>query len=330
MSHIFRSDDVSVGERVVVRRSLPEGFSDVIGHVTALEPLTVRPQEVGGFPSSLEAVVIPDEQVHIVKKLSPRMVRNSDIRHAETAYAKAFPGVEHTWTADGQWLMRAGDGVTERSNSATPLGRSAGFVPVPLAEIEAFYARHDLPVTLQLPERIGKAAERLVDAGGWDLGPEILTMVRSLDDLSDLPPMETGLAFSVDKQPDEQWLSKYHFRGTALPVTALKLLREDIDGTMGFAQLRDADGNTVAITRATLTESGDGTVWLGYSAVEVDPGHRRRGLGTTLGAHVLHWGRDLGADKAYLQVINSNQAGIRLYEKLGFIEQHRHRYAVKK
>ena len=329
MSHIFRSDEVAVGERVVVRRRLPEGFSDVIGHVTALDPLTVRPQEVGGFPSALDAVVIPDEQVHIVKKLSPRMVRNSDIRHVETAYAKAFPGIEHTWTTDGQWLMRAGDGVTERSNSATPLGRSAGFVPVPIEEIEAFYARHHLPVTLHIPERIGKPAERLVQAGGWELGPEILTMVRRLDDLTSLPG-EGALTFSVDKQPDKQWLSKYHFRGRALPVEALKLLREDIDGTMGFAQLRTDEGETVAITRATLTESEDGTVWLGYSAVEVDEAHRRQGLGTLLGASILRWGRELGADSAYLQVISSNTAGIGLYEKLGFIEQHRHRYAVKK
>lgn len=153
-------------------------------------------------------------------------------------------------------------------------------------------------------------------------------MVRPLDELPE-PPQEEALTFSVDKQPDEQWLSKYHFRGTALPVQALKLLREDIDGTMGFAQLRDAEGETVAITRATLTESEDGTVWLGYSAVEVDEAYRRRGLGTALGAHILRWGRELGAEKAYLQVISSNTAGIGLYEKLGFIEQHRHRYAVK-
>ncbi|MDO5453520.1 MAG: GNAT family N-acetyltransferase, partial [Corynebacterium sp.] len=166
MSRIFRSDAVSVGERIVVRRRFGETFSDVIGHVTALDPLTVRPQEVGGFPSSLDEVVVPDEQIHIVKRLSPRTIRNSDIRHVETAYAKAFPGVEHTWTEDGQWLMRAGDGITERSNSATPLGPSAGFTELPLAEIEAFYSRHDLPVQLHIPERIGKPAERLVGAGG--------------------------------------------------------------------------------------------------------------------------------------------------------------------
>lgn len=321
MSRIFRSDSVEVGERVVVRRRLGDVFSDVIGHVTALDPLSVRPQSVGGYPSSLEVVVIPATDIHVVKRLSPRRIRNSDIRHVETAYARAFPGISQQWTSDGQWLMRAGDGITERSNSATPLGRSAGFAPVPLDEIRDFYARHDLPVRLHLPERIGASAEKILS--GWSLSPEILVMTRTL---SDLPP-RSDEDFSVDPQPDDEWLALYHFRGRALPEQALRLLSQEIEGEMGFGRLRVA-GETVAITRATLTRSDDDRLWLGYSAVEVAETYRRRGLGTRLGADILSWGASRGATDAYLQVVATNTVGIALYKKLGFIEHHRHRYAT--
>lgn len=321
MSYIFRSDDIAVGDRVVARRRFGDKFSDVIGHVTALNPLTVRPQEVGGYPSSLEAVVIPDDVLHIVKKLSPRTVRNSDIRRVEEAYAKAFPGQVHEWTSDGHWLMRAGDGITERSNSATPLGPSAGFTPVPLDEIDAFYARHNLPTLLHVPERIGTSAERLVT--DWQLSPEIVVMTRRLQDL---PTPAGEFEFRIDATPDNDWLDLYHFRGQQLPVAALRALHDDIDGTMGFGRLL-ANGRTVAITRATLTTSGDGSVWLGYSAVEVAEDYRRRGLGTQLGAEILRWGARNGAAQAYLQAISTNTAGIGLYSKLGFLEHHRHRYA---
>lgn len=323
MSRIFRSDSVRVGERVVVRRRIDGSFSDVIGHVLSLDPLVVRPQEVGGYPSSLPTLVIPASQIHIVKRLSPRRIRNSDIRHVETAYARAFPGSSQQWTRDGQWLMRAGDGITERSNSATPLGRSAGFTPVPLAEITEFYAARDLPVRLHIPERIGASAEKVIE--GWSLSPEILVMTRSL---ADLPAVDSGFDFSVDPQPDDEWLSLYHFRGRELPEHALRQLSTEIDGTMGFGRLR-LGGETVAITRATLTASDDGRVWLGYSAVEVSQAYRRRGLGTRLGAEILAWGAAEGATAAYLQVISSNEAGIKLYEKLGFLEHHRHRYATR-
>lgn len=324
---IFRSDEVAVGDRVVVRRLLPDTpghLSDIIGHVVSVSPLVLRPQSVGGFISSAEPIEVPDELVKVVKKLSPRRIRNSDIRAVETATAKAFPGIEHTWTRDGQWLMRAGDGITERSNSAAPLGRSAGFGQVPLDEIRAFYERHNLPVKVLIPERIGVPAAKLVESGGWELGPEIIVMTRELTAL-DLPAAE--YTFRIDDQPDDDWLALYHFRGQPLPVHALRLLQDQIDGEMGFGRLLAPSGETVAITRGTLTSSEDGRVWLGYSAVEVAGAYRRRGLGTRLGAEMLAWGVSRGATDAYLQVIASNTAGRALYTKLGFIEHHRHRYA---
>ncbi|AKK11906.1 N-acetylglutamate synthase, CG3035 family [Corynebacterium uterequi] len=333
MSRIFRSDEVQVGERVVVRRRVGDKASDIIGHVTSLEPFTVRPQERGGAPSSLPEVTVPAADIIIVKRLSPRRVRNSDIRHVEAAHAKAFPGIDHTWSSDGQWLLRAGDGVTERSNSATPLGASAGFTALPIGEILDFYARHRLPARLHIPERLGRAAEQLVAAEphAWQLSPEILVMTRPLDDIDphEPPNLPEGLSARVDDTLDDAWLALYHFRGQRLPVRALEWLQKDIDGTMGFARLLDATGATVAITRATLTTSDDGTHWLGYSAVEVADGWRRRGLGTALGRTVMAWGAAHGAQQAYLQVIGTNDAGIGLYGKLGFIEHHRHRYATR-
>lgn len=339
-----------VGDRVIVRRRLadtPGHLSDVIGHVEQLSPLRIRPQLVGGLPSSAAAIEIEPQLVKVLKVLSPRRVLNSDIRAIETATARAFPGVEHSWTSDGQWLMRAGDGITERSNSATPLGRTAGFGAVPLAEFESFYARHGLPLRVHLPERIARNAERMCQDANWKHGPEISVMARHISQepepsmpaappvsgalcASPLPELElpAGYAVCVDTQPDEEWLGMYHFRGHALPYRALRLLMDDIDGELGFARLVHEE-KTVAITRATITSSDDDRRWLGFSAVEVSPAYRRRGLGTQLGRAVLQWGAQRGADHAYLQVISSNEAGIGLYTRLGFIEHHRHHYAER-
>lgn len=327
----FRSHNPKIGDRVVVRRRI-EGanvhWTDVIGHVIGIDPLVVRPQSIGGLPSEAEGIEIPEHQLEVVKILSPRTIRNSDIRAVEVATAKAFPGLSNEWA--GGWLMRAGDGITERSNSASPLGPTTGFDPVPLDVIEQFYATHKLPVRLHIPERIGKPAQKIVSAepDAWTMGPEILVMTRQL---STIEPYELpeGLFFRVDEQPDDEWLNMYHFRGQALPPEALELLRTKIDGRMGFARLVTAAGQTVAITRATIT-AAESRTFLGYSAVEVAPAYRRRGLGTALGARIQRWGADMGAGEAYLQVISANEAGIGLYTKLGFAEHHRHRYAERR
>ncbi|CAB0620545.1 N-acetyltransferase [Corynebacterium diphtheriae] len=291
---------MQVGDRIVVRQ---EEF-DTIGHVLSVEPLIVRPHARGGLPSNAEPVRIDNPL--IIKRLSPRTVRNADIRAIEVATAKAFPGIEHTWC--GQWLLRAGDGVTERSNSAAPLGPQALFTPVPYEEIKEFYRRHNLPALILVPERIAPAIP--------DEGPEIIVMTHPLDNVSEINDLHAEFL----DQPDDDWLELYHFRGKALPRHALELLRTTIDGRMCFGRLK-RDGKTVAITRGTITDG-----YLGYSAVEVAPEYRRQGLATELGAAMLAWGKAHSAHTAYLQVIESNAAGIGLYHKLGFVEHHRHKY----
>ncbi|KAA9289194.1 N-acetylglutamate synthase, CG3035 family [Corynebacterium amycolatum] len=359
--------EVAVGRRVIVRRALTDEealasgkkTTDIIGHVLSMDPFVVRPQVHAGVRAdeSVAAVDFSDKHILIVKALPDHPVRNSDIRAVETATAKAFPGIAHV--VESGWLLRAGDGITERSNSALPLEPGASTQPVPLEKIKSFYDSHDLPVRIAIPDRIAKPAQALVAGPEWTVGPDITVMTRALD--GDLPPAELaaesdGAAQVLDEhsaeqvldehsveladvqvdiadQPDDDWLGLYHFRGTTLPEHALQFLRNEIDGRMCFGRLQVPDNNapegirTVAITRGTLTESDDGRVWLGFSAVEVAADMRRRGLGTLLGIHMMHWGAQHGADSAYLQVLGSNEAGIALYRTLGFTEHHRHRYA---
>lgn len=350
--------EVAVGRRVIVRRALTDEealasgkkTTDVIGHVLSMDPFVVRPQVRAGVRAdeSVAAVDFSDKHILIVKALPDHPVRNSDIRAVETATAKAFPGIAHV--VESGWLLRAGDGITERSNSALPLEPGASTQPVPLEKIKSFYDSHDLPVRIAVPDRIAKPAQALVAGPEWTVGPDIVVMTRSLD--GDLPPAELAaesdsaaqvldehsveladVQVDIADQPDDDWLGLYHFRGTTLPEHALQLLRNEIDGRMCFGRLQVPDNNapegmrTVAITRGTLTESDDGRVWLGFSAVEVAADMRRRGLGTLLGIHMMHWGAQHGADSAYLQVLGSNEAGIALYRTLGFTEHHRHRYA---
>lgn len=350
--------EVAVGRRVIVRRALTDKealangkkTTDVIGHVLSMDPFVVRPQVRAGMRAdeSVAAVDFSDKHILIVKALPDHPVRNSDIRAVETATAKAFPGIAHV--VESGWLLRAGDGITERSNSALPLEPGASTQPVPLEKIKSFYDSHNLPVRIAVPDRIAKPAQALVAGPEWTVGPDIVVMTRSLDE--DLPPAVLGaesdsaeqvldehsaklanVQVDIADQPDDDWLELYHFRGTTLPEHALQLLRNEIDGRMCFGRLQVPDDNapegmrTVAITRGTLTESDDGRVWLGFSAVEVAADMRRRGLGTLLGIHMMHWGAQHGADSAYLQVLGSNEAGIALYRTLGFTEHHRHRYA---
>ena len=340
-----------VGARVVIRRRLtdasPHGdhFTDVIGTLFSLNPLVVRRHNTG-IPG--EEITIDPQLIDVIKPLPAKPVRNSDIRAVEYAYALAFPGVIHHEWVNG-WLVRVGDGVTERSNSAVPLEPHTAFDDVPVDAIRDIYKKYGLPTLIAAPDRIARPAFRM--PGAWTRGPEIITMTK---DLEAAPPSEDAAAeddsaeegsairniaartvsddllsrnitWEVGEQPNDDWLSLYHFRGQPLPESALRQLSHEIDGLLGFGRIV-IDGETVAITRGTITHSPDGRAWLGYSAVEVAEHYRRQGLGTLMGAIMMDWGRRHGADTAYLHVIESNIPGRNLYHKLGFGEHHRHRY----
>ena len=60
MAKAFRSDTIHVNDRVVARRKFQGGgHSDVIGHVVETDPLTIRPQMVGGFPLRCRRLLFP-------------------------------------------------------------------------------------------------------------------------------------------------------------------------------------------------------------------------------------------------------------------------------
>jgi N-acetylglutamate synthase len=77
----------------------------------------------------------------------------------------------------------------------------------------------------------------------------------------------------------------------------------------------------VAVGRAVVTDG-----WLGLSAVEVEPGLRRQGLGSAVVDALLAWGSGRGARYAYVQVLADNDAALALYARRGFRTHHSYRY----
>ena len=68
---------------------------------------------------------------------------------------------------------------------------------------------------------------------------------------------------------------------------------------------------------------------LGLFDIVTDAGQRRKGYSRRLMGGLMHWARNAGATRAYLQVMLDNTAALRLYEKMGFKEIYRYWYRLK-
>ena len=285
----------AVGTRVSLRYRLPAGsvppLTDVVGHLEAVDP-TLRVRTKRG-----QVVEIATADVVAVKALSAAPVRTGDIRNLEYAAALAWPGVEQH-RLDG-WLLRFGRGSTRRANSAVPLG-----IPTStnVSALIDWYAARSVAPLIAAPDRL------LHVPAGVPTDAETLIMT------SDLTPL-SPTAVAIADQPDDEWLRLYE---RDVPVDVLTAV---LDGEVAFAMSAGA-----AVGRGAVTESPDGTRWVGLSAVHVLETARRRGLARQLCEGLLAWGAEKGAARAYVQVLADNAAATRLYESMGFSVHHRSRY----
>ena len=280
-----------VGQRVVVRHLLPDGrATDVLGTCTSWGPDSLTIDREGHGP-----VVVALVDVVTGKPVPPR----ASVR-ARVSAREVEEHVGALWTTIeteplGDWLLRAspphGGRLRRRGNSALAMAEPGIGWADAAWRVREFYGVREQTAYAQV-ER-GSGVEQTLAALGF-------TSVGDGDAHAQLASVARALrsvrqsAADVPAELDES--------PTAVTVTL------------------DAGAAT---GRGVL--SGD---WLLVEGLVVDPGQRRRGLGTTVLAEVLDWGASRGATTAMLHVETINSGAIALYERHGFVTHHTNRYLV--
>jgi ribosomal protein S18 acetylase RimI-like enzyme len=218
------------------------------------------------------------------------------------------------------WLLHADQGWTGRANSVLPLATPHRPLPELLAEAGRFYAERGLRLQIQLPLPARGLLDAELAGRCWTLERPALVLTAALTSTPDGPPAEP---VELEPAPSAAWLAGYHYYSSPdgpRPEHVLRLLtRHD---RVGFASVRRA-GAVVGIARGTVDEG-----WLGVTAVEVAPEHRRTGVASALMRGLWDWGHRQGATGCYLQVHETNSGALALYQRLGFSFHHRYHYRV--
>lgn len=217
----------------------------------------------------------------------------------------------------GGWLLRANGGFTGRANSVLPLRAPGRPLDEALETSRAWYARRGLPLRVLVPTEGRRLLDAELGERGWDFSGDVHVMALRIDQATAAPQADVEVAM-LDR-PSEDWYARYRDGAGAGPLARDLLTRHD---TAVFALVRDA-GRVAAIGRGTIDNG-----WLGVTAVEVDPGLRRRGLATAVMSALWSWGRSRGAARSYLQVSSENGAAVALYERLGYWIHHDYRYRL--
>ena len=225
----------------------------------------------------------------------------------------------------GGWLLRAADGFTGRANSALPLGEPGLPLAAAAGWVRRWYTTRGLPALIAVPYPVGRpgasALDRFLAGRGWTVRPGTVTVMTARAEAVARYGPAAPARVQLAAEPDDAWLARYHFMGQPeLPPAGRELLVSA--PWQAFGSVR-AGGQAIAIGRVAVAAG-----WAGLTAVEVDPGCRRRGLATALTARLAALAAARGAARLFLQVEDGNDPAHRLYQRAGFADHHGYHYRV--
>lgn len=242
------------------------------------------------------------------------------ITHIEELSLNAFPSLQ-TGLYDG-WVLRFAGGYTRRANSVNALYPSSLDVDKKIALCEAAYSARGQRTQFKITPAVHPAnLDAILAAKGYE--KEALTAVQTLNLRRAAQATTEGVELAG--RASEAWLAALcRLSGVEARHhdTVRRVLENAVPQTC-FAAVRQ-DETIVAVGLAVL-ERG----FVGLFDIVTEARWRRRGFGTRLVGGLLAWGRESGAERAYLQVMCDNAPALRLYAGLGFGEEYRYWYRVK-
>ncbi len=313
-----------VGKRVSVRRLTGDSaagarFADVVGVLTSWTDGVLSITRKNGETVRLDAAAV------VAAKLvpaAPARRRGPAATFAELAAvtARAWQPLESERL--GGWTLRAANGFTRRANSVLPLGDPGLATDEALAYVRTWYESRGLPAYVQVATG-AEGTQELLGAeladDGWELDVSALVRIAALAPVGDLDAGPAEADVVLTRAADAVWMARYQRFETPGPEVE-KVLHGG--PSVWFATVYGEEpGKAAAIGRCVV----DGR-WAGFSAVEVDPAYRRRGLATAVMAVLARRALDEGASAAWLQVEADNEGARALYEGMGFATHHRYHH----
>ena len=240
------------------------------------------------------------------------------IRAIEELSLNAWPALQ-TSLYDG-WILRFANGYTRRANSISSLYPSSQPLEVKVAEVEKLYRDRHLQVVFKLT-----AASHPEELDGFLATHNYLAEGHTSVQLLDLNDDLISSSCEINPELTEEWFESFFRLSQLAPKhqsNARQLLQRIIPRT-GFAFLRD-EGEIIACGLGVVESS-----YIGLFDIVTETNRRRRGYGRQVVQGLLKWGKEQGAQQAYLQVTKKNDPALALYSKLNFREQYQYWYRVK-
>lgn len=213
------------------------------------------------------------------------------------------------------WVLRASGTDTRRANSATALQPSTLPLEQKVDYTEAWYRTYEQPTIFRLTEAFSPPEmDAMLVARDYTREADTFVMTLNLAGaVQQGEPVLPSGAKLVERSASEGLDDVHRMRAVTPEFHERDVQRQALwKGPQRFVSLKTING--VASTGMARMEAG----YVGIFSMRTASNARRKGYATLLVAHLLAWGREQGASKAFLQVDRANEAAITVYQKFGF------------
>jgi len=232
----------------------------------------------------------------------------AEILELEMLADRAWPALERRWL-DG-WLLRASEGLSRRSNSATPIEHSREPILEKVATVERWFAERGLPAMFRLTPLADRGLDDVLYARGYDLDLGADVMVRKIGAEPD-----DGVV-RLERTPSAEWLGCLP---TSRGTETMRRMLETVEDAV-YASVVE-EGRLISVGMGVV-DSG----WLAVFNMQTVRGRRRRGFGRTILDGLLRWAAGRGIENAMLQVHPAAMGAVSLYRSAGFEKRYDYRY----
>ncbi len=257
--------------------------------------------------------------------------RNQEIKYMEEISLNAWPSYRIE-LYDG-WLLRYSHNYTYRTNSVEQIGESTIPVSEKVAYCEDVYRALHCPTNFKIHPLLDPSFDAMLEERGYQVKHTTEVMTTPINDVNlmhasgreflfenrlNLPTLvhyDNDITVELKAYVTEEWLrGLFSLNGTSDPTLRriVPKMYAAIPKKTIVASI-ELDGRIVATGLAICDRE-----WAGIYAVYVSPSCWKRGYARAICSTLLREARELGAVKAYLQVVQGNSKAKRLYETLGF------------
>jgi ribosomal protein S18 acetylase RimI-like enzyme len=239
------------------------------------------------------------------------------VQALETRLINAWPAYEIE-VVEG-WILRFAEGYSKRANSASPLAPGATLDRDLVDHIVRAFAMRGLDPCFRLTGLEAPDTDaQLADRGLTAFDPSH-AMVAELG-----PDLEVDATVRIEPVPKPNWVkaAAAAYGADKADHDRLGRIVERIRQPAAFATL-ELDGEPAAWGLA-VAERG----YVGLYDIVVAPDLRGLGIGRRLVTTLMGWGQGAGAERAYLQVRETNTVAAELYTALGFKPAYRYTHRV--